>query len=122
MIALLLVTALRFGSLCTLHDAVTVFHAQENARKTLECGDHRARSRLIRLPMRDLINRGAMTGPRMFVAGYGLQITGPATKKGRQLDAPEANGVPEVMRVAREQIAGGAIRTSPASRPSRSRR
>lgn len=96
----------------TLHDAVTVFLAQENARKTLECGVTTVRDLgsfdYLDVAMRDLINRGAMVGPRMFVAGYGLQITGTATKKGRQLDAAEANGVPEVMRVAREQIAGGA--------------
>src|ERR1044072_777450 len=58
--------------------------------------------------MRELINRGAMTGPRMFVAGWGLHVTGSATKQGRVPHAAEANGVAEVMRVAREQIAGGA--------------
>jgi imidazolonepropionase-like amidohydrolase len=56
--------------------AVTVFLAQENARKTLETGVTTVRdlgsSEYNDLAMRDLINRGAMVGPRMFVAGYGL--------------------------------------------------
>jgi len=101
-----------WAQLGTLHPAVTVFLAQENARKTLATGVTTVRDlgswEYLDVAMRDLINRGAMTGPRMFVAGYGLQITGTATKQGRQLGAAEANGVAEVMRVAREQIAGGA--------------
>jgi len=101
-----------WSQLGTLHPAVTVFLAQENARKTLETGVTTVRDlgswEYLDVAMRDLINRGAMVGPRMFVAGYGLHITSSATKAGRQLDTAEANGVPEVMRVAREQLAGGA--------------
>ncbi len=56
--------------------AVTVFLAQENARRTLESGATTARdlgaSEYGDIAMRDLINRGAMIGPRMFVAGFGL--------------------------------------------------
>ena len=40
---------------------------------------HRARSgssEYADVAMRDLINRGAMIGPRMFVSGYGLSVTG----------------------------------------------
>lgn len=62
----------------------------------------------IDLAMRDLINRGAMVGPRMFVAGYGLSITSSASKPGRAPEPGEANGVAEVQRVAREQIGAGA--------------
>jgi imidazolonepropionase-like amidohydrolase len=55
---------------------VTVFLAQENARKTLETGVTTVRdlgsSEYNDIAMRDLINRGAMVGPRMFVVGYGL--------------------------------------------------
>jgi imidazolonepropionase-like amidohydrolase len=101
-----------WAQLGTLHDAVTVYLAQENARKTLETGVTTVRDlgsfNYLDVAMRDLINRGAMTGPRMFVAGYGLHVTGSATKQGRVPDAAEANGVAEVMKVAREQIAGGA--------------
>jgi imidazolonepropionase-like amidohydrolase len=56
--------------------AETVFLAQENARKTLEAGVTTVRdlgaSEYGDLVMRDLINRGAMVGPRMFAAGFGL--------------------------------------------------
>jgi imidazolonepropionase-like amidohydrolase len=56
--------------------AETVFLAQENARKTLETGVTTVRdlgaSEYGDVVMRDLINRGAMVGPRMFVAGFGL--------------------------------------------------
>lgn len=56
--------------------AETVFLSQENARKTLETGVTTVRdlgaSEYGDIVMRDLINRGAMVGPRMFVAGFGL--------------------------------------------------
>src|SRR5260370_3367984 len=53
------------------HVAVTVFLAQENARKTLAAGvttirDLNAAGR--RHPMRDLVNMGGMVGPRTFVS------------------------------------------------------
>src|ERR1043165_7099091 len=56
---------------------VTVFLAQENARRTLESGVTTIRdlgaSEYSDLAIRDLINRGAMVGPRVFAAGYGLR-------------------------------------------------
>src|SRR5436190_4869367 len=56
--------------------AVTVFLAQENARRTLETGVTTIRdlgaSADTDYAMRDLVAMGAMTGPRMFVAGQGL--------------------------------------------------
>jgi imidazolonepropionase-like amidohydrolase len=59
------------------HVAVTVFLAQENARKTLEAGVTTVRDLNAGggadIAMRDLINMGAMTGPRMFVSGTGIQ-------------------------------------------------
>ena len=93
--------------------AVTVFLAQENARKTLEVGvttvrdlgsfDH------MDIALRDLIQRGAMFGPRMFVAGYGLQITDELPKQSKgTLDSGRADGPAEVMRVVRQQVAAGA--------------
>jgi imidazolonepropionase-like amidohydrolase len=59
------------------HVAVTVFLAQANARKALEAGvttlrDLNAADGADKA-MRDLINMGAMVGPRMFVAGTGLR-------------------------------------------------
>ena len=93
--------------------AVTVFLAQENARKTLEAGVTTVRDlgadHYNDIAMRDLINRGAMPGPRMFVSGYGLQVTAQPERPG--FSAPQggqADGVPNVLRVVRQQIAAGA--------------
>ncbi len=91
--------------------AVTVFLAQDNARRTLETGVTTVRDLGAQdygdIAMRDLINRGAMVGPRMFVAGYGLTITRgvprPGAPPGGRADGPE-----DVMRVARRQIGAGA--------------
>lgn len=58
------------------HTAVTVFLAQQNARKALEAGVTTVRDLnaggAADIDMRDLINMGAMIGPRMFVSGTGL--------------------------------------------------
>ena len=58
------------------HPAVTVFLAQENARRTLETGVTTIRdlnaSNDTDIAMRDLIAMGKMIGPRMFVSGQGL--------------------------------------------------
>ena len=63
--------------------AVTVFLAQDNARRTLETGVTTVRdlgaSNETDFAMRDLINMGAMIGPRMFVAGQGLSARAGAT-------------------------------------------
>jgi len=56
--------------------AVTVFLAQDNARRTLETGVTTIRdlgaSGEADFAMRDLVAMGAMPGPRMFVAGQGI--------------------------------------------------
>ena len=61
------------------HVAVTVFLSQANARKTLEAGVTTVRDLTgfdgADIAMRDLINMGAMVGPRMFVSGPGLRNT-----------------------------------------------
>jgi imidazolonepropionase-like amidohydrolase len=97
----------------TLGLAVTVFLAQENARKTLETGVTTVRDlgswEGADLAMRSLIERGAMTGPRMFVAGCGLHITAEAFRPGIvEPDPCRADGVAEVQRAARQQLAAGA--------------
>jgi imidazolonepropionase-like amidohydrolase len=93
--------------------AVTVFLAQENARKTLEAGVTTVRdlgaSEYADVAMRDLINRGAMRGPRMFVAGHGLHVSLEPARPGVVSPAPgRADGVPEVLRAVRQQISAGA--------------
>ena len=97
----------------TLGPAVTVFLAQENARRTLETGVTTVRdlgsSDNMDIAMRELINRGAMTGPRMFVATYGLQVSRAPYRPGVVLPRPgQADGVAEVQRVARQRLADGA--------------
>ena len=96
----------------TLGPAVTVFLAQENARKALETGVTTVRdlgsSDNMDLAMRALINRGAMHGPRMLVAGNGLHISSSPYKVGAVADPGQCDGVAEVQRVARQQLAAGA--------------
>ena len=93
--------------------AVEVFLARKGAMRTLEAGVTTVRDlgadQYMDIAMRDLINRGEMIGPRMFVSGYGLYITNTPYKQG--LNPPAggiADGVPEVLRVVRQQIAAGA--------------
>jgi imidazolonepropionase-like amidohydrolase len=105
-----------WAQLGTLGPAVTVFLAQENARKTLETGVTTVRdlgsSDYDDIAMRDLINRGAMVGPRMFVVGYGLHVSSVPIRPGVSFnntpDPGTADGVAEVQRVARQQLAAGA--------------
>jgi imidazolonepropionase-like amidohydrolase len=93
--------------------AVELFLARKGAMRTLEAGVTTVRDlgadQYLDIAMRDLINRGEMIGPRMFVCGYGLYITNTPYKPG--LNPPAggiADGVPEVLRVVRQQIAAGA--------------
>lgn len=80
------------------HVAVQVYLAQENARKALEAGVTTIRDLNAAagadLAMRDLINMGAMEGPRMFVAGTGLRsaagrpgVTDPVAEAARMTKA-----------------------------------
>ena len=92
--------------------AVEVFLARKGAMRTLEAGVTTVRDlgadQYEDIAMRDLINRGEMIGPRMFVCGYGLTVTSTPFKPG--FNPPQggiADGVPEVLRVVRQQIAAG---------------
>ena len=90
--------------------AMTMVLAQENLRRTLESGVTAVRnlyaSDYTDIAMRDLINMGKMTGPRMFVSGYGLFAASRAGAPNPSLG--QAHGVNEVARAAREQIKAGA--------------
>jgi imidazolonepropionase-like amidohydrolase len=93
--------------------AVEVFLARKGAMRTLEAGVTTVRDlgadQYMDIAMRDLINRGEMIGPRMFVCGYGLYITNTPYKPGMNPPAGGiADGVPEVLKVVRQQIAAGA--------------
>src|SRR5215831_11519507 len=99
--------------LATNSPAMQVFLARKGALRTLEAGVTTVRDlgadQYMDIAMRDLINRGEMIGPRMFVCGYGLYITNTPYKPGLNLPAGGiADGVPEVLRVVRQQIAAGA--------------
>jgi imidazolonepropionase-like amidohydrolase len=75
--------------------AVNVFLAQENARKTLEAGV---------TSVRDL-------GSYFYqdISGHGLHVTRQPPRLGvSEPDPGKADGVPEVLRVVREQIGAGA--------------
>ena len=102
-----------WSQLGSLGAAATVFLAQENARRTLETGVTTVRDlgswEYTDIAMRSLIDRGAMVGPRMFVAGSGLQITSSPYRPGGGPPGPgQADGVAEVARAARQQLAAGA--------------
>jgi imidazolonepropionase-like amidohydrolase len=93
--------------------AMEVFLARKGALRTLEAGVTTVRDlgadQYMDIAMRDLINRGEMIGPRMFVVGYGLNISNTPYKPGVNPPAGGiADGVPEVLRAARQQIAAGA--------------
>src|SRR5467141_3113582 len=93
--------------------AVEVFLARKGAMRTLEAGVTTVRDlgadQYMDIAMRDLINRGEMIGPRMFVCGYGLYITAtPFKREGTSPAGGIADGIPEVLRAVRQQIAAGA--------------
>ncbi len=107
-------TARPWEQLINRQSAMTVFMSQENARRTLEVGVTTVRDLgsfdYMDIAIRDLIQRGLMNGPRMFVSGYGLQITDeiPQRSRGNGSDSGRADGTAEVMRVVRQQVAAGA--------------
>ena len=93
--------------------AYELFIARKGALRTLEAGVTTVRDlgadQYLDIAMRDLINHGEMIGPRMFVCGYGLTVTSTPYKPG--LNPPLggiADGVPEVLRAVRQQVAAGA--------------
>jgi imidazolonepropionase-like amidohydrolase len=92
--------------------AVEVFLARKGAMRTLEAGVTTVRDlsadQYMDIAMRDLINAGEMIGPRMFVSGYGLYATQtPYKKEGSIPGGVYADGVPEVLKAVRQQVAAG---------------
>jgi imidazolonepropionase-like amidohydrolase len=92
--------------------AVEVFLARKGAMRTLEAGVTTVRDlsadQYMDIAMRDLINAGEMIGPRMFVSGYGLYATQtPYRKEGSIPGGVAADGVPEVLKAVRQQVAAG---------------
>ncbi len=98
--------------------SMTVFLAQENALKILNTGvttvrdlgafDPHSCDRMD-IAMRDLINLGVMIGPRMFVCGYALLPSVFVPQTGYPTPVwGQADGVDEIIRVVRREIAAGA--------------
>jgi len=92
--------------------AVEVFLARKGAMRTLEAGVTTVRDlsadQYMDIAMRDLINAGEMIGPRMFVSGYGLYATQtPYKKEGSIPGGVYADGVPDVLKAVRQQVAAG---------------
>jgi imidazolonepropionase-like amidohydrolase len=87
---------------------VNMFNAQGGARKMLESGVTTVRNlgalQYVDVAMRDLINSGAMVGPRMFVSGPGLRTS---SAQGTSVPEATADGPAEVTRVVRRLIAAG---------------
>jgi imidazolonepropionase-like amidohydrolase len=97
----------------SVNPGFAVFMARKGAMRTLEAGVTTVRDlgadQYMDIAMRDLINAGEMIGPRMFVATYGLNITATAFKpRGSPLAGGVADGVPEVLKTVRQEIAAGA--------------
>lgn len=94
------------------HPAATMFLSQRNALRTLEAGVTTVRDLGsidgIDIAMRDLIKQGDMVGPRMLVSGLPLFATDEPVKQGQSPSPGAADGVVEVQRVARQQLAAGA--------------
>jgi imidazolonepropionase-like amidohydrolase len=86
-----------------------MFLGQESARKTLEGGvttvrDLNARE-FVDVAMRDLIDMGAIVGPRMYVSGHGLIVT--RSPRGSAPNPRSVDGPSEVMRAVRQLAATG---------------
>lgn len=93
--------------------AETVYLAQANARKTLEAGVTAVRdlnsTDFMDMAMRNLINMGAMVGPRIFACGYGLHATGNVRPGATPNRNPGTADTPdEVEHAVRYMVAAGA--------------
>lgn len=87
---------------------VDMFLAQGAPRKMLDAGFTTVRdagaSQFMDIAMRDLINRGALVGPRMFVSGPQLRSS---SALGVAVPEATADGPVEVTRIVRRLIAAG---------------
>jgi imidazolonepropionase-like amidohydrolase len=94
--------------------AEVVSLSAENGRKCLEAGVTTVRDLgaldYTDIVMRDLIKRGTMIGPRMFVAGHAIHVTSfvPPRAGFTWTDDGLADNTPEIARAVRRQIAAGA--------------
>jgi imidazolonepropionase-like amidohydrolase len=99
------------GASAKRSDAAVALYAAKAAERTLLCGITTARDvggwNYVEMAVRDAINAGACIGPRLFLAGRLLSIT-TATADYYPGMYETANGVEEVRKAARKQLAMGA--------------
>ena len=94
--------------------AVTVFLAQENARRTLETGVTTVRDLGAfdygDIALRELVARGAIVGPRMFVSGYGLSRArgAPRADAASLVARGRVSDTAEIARAVKAQVDAGA--------------
>ena len=93
-------------------NATNMVLGREGLQKTLEAGVTTVRDMnaadYLDVTMRDLINMGVWTGPRMYVVGCGLRAQrGRFNPAGTPLGCGEGNGPNEFARATRQQIAAG---------------
>lgn len=94
-----------------LTPAKAAIHGMANARDTLMAGFTTVRDvggrELVDIALRDAINEGLIDGPRMFVAGPGMSITGghsdPSNALGPYVQSSMLNGVADGVEACREK-------------------
>ncbi len=90
------------------HPAIDMFLGQPAARRMLESGVTTIRNmgalQFMDIAMRDLINQGAIIGPRMFVSGPGIRTS---SSLGIVMPEVTVDGAAEVMRAVRRLIGAG---------------
>jgi len=97
------------------NSGVTVYLAQENARRTLETGVTTVRDLGSRdftdVAMRQLIDRGAFPGPRMVVSGHGLGKLRPTAASPNPVSnvaRARVTGAADIPAAVKAQVDGGA--------------
>lgn len=103
------------GTGVTRNKDSVVMLAAENLRRTLETGVTTIRdlgaSNYVDLALRDSVNRGAMVGPRMFVAGYGLSLVTAGRNGGPPVRSPATGRIVDSLDIpaaVQSQVAAGA--------------
>jgi imidazolonepropionase-like amidohydrolase len=103
------------GTGVTRNKDSVVMLAAENLRRTLETGVTTIRdlgaSNYVDVALRDAVNAGAMVGPRMFVAGYGLSRATAGRGGGPPVRSPATGRIVDTLDIpeaVKAQVAAGA--------------
>lgn len=94
-----------------MSNPMILFYSTRNAARTLESGVTTVRdlgsSEKLDIDLKQLILRGEIAGPRMFIAGNGLHVSNDPYLLINFRDFGKADGVEEVIRATRQQIMTG---------------